>query len=720
MRRAHLQRTALVVAAFFALPACRKDEPKAPPPVAAVPAAPVAPIEPAPAPPVPEPAPAHVPPSARPADLLPRKPVGEAAPVEPPPHVAPPVNLTARGASHAVELRWEPAPGPTRPRAYEVVRGDAVVAKVSGNGAKEAGLDNGREYCFAVRSVDAAGQRSEPTPPACAHAFEQDRPPAPTELRATAVSPTEIAVEWKGLPAGIPVRGYEVRGGNAPVVTRETRLRVTGLLPSRHYCFTAFSQNPEGGRGFPSEAACADTPPDVTPPSAPGGVSAVALPGKVQLKWTAAQDDVGVTRYEIVERGAVAGAVVEAFALVSDVAPGEHCYTVLAVDGAGNRSATSAQACARSADFTPPTRPTSVVATAPTETEAVIRWNPSTDEVGVASYEVLRDGKVAATSTLPEARESGLRGTTRYCFTVVAIDAAGNRSAASDAACVFTPDRTPPSRPAQLVATADGDRVEVRWGASTDEVGVTAYEVLRGTERVARVGPGVLSWVDAGPKPASETCYAVRAFDGAGNGSATSAQACVKTPDRSPPSAPEGVTAAPTSASQISLSWNPSTDNAGVAGYEVLRDVRVVAQPMGTSATVGGLSEREQYCFTVRAFDVAGNRSAASTPACAGTAGAEDVPSPANLEATRAGADEVRLRWDPVSGADVTYLVHWDATRTQSGSGAKARSLGSTMLTSFKIFGPPAREKRCFRVVARVGSRESAQTLAACVDAAPK
>jgi chitodextrinase len=630
------------------------------------------------------------------------------------------VNVIARGSSRTVELKWEASPGPNRPRGYEVLRGDTVVAKASGTSAKEAGLDNGLEYCFTVRAVDATGQRSPPTAPACAYAWERDKPPAPTQLEARALSVTEIAIAWKPLPKVMAAGGYEVRGGSSPIFATEPSARATGLAPGKRHCFTIFSLSPERKRGFPSEAVCAETPPDVTPPTTPGSLTAVALPGKIQLRWSASTDDAGVAAYEILQDGALAGTVVELFALVSELTAGEHCYAVRAVDGSGNRSTPSPQACARPPDLTPPTRPTSVTATAAKQTEVSIRWNPATDDVGVARYEVLRDGKVIARRTTTEAREVGLEALARYCYVVVAVDAAGNRSPASEAACTTTPDQTPPSRPGDLVASVNGDRVDLRWGPSTDDVGVVAYEVLRGTAKVARVPAEERAWADVGPKPEAESCYVVRALDAAGNVSPASMHACVKTPDRTPPSAPEGLVAAPGSSTRVSLSWAPSSDNVGVAGYEVLRDGQVIAQPIGTSTSVGGLQPRQEGCYAVRAFDVAGNRSRPSAIACARATEEDALPAPAGLEVTRAGADEVRVRWDPIPGADVTYLVYWDATRVSGGASMKARTLGSTKLTTFKVFGPPARERRCYRVVARVGNQDSAETLPACVDAAPK
>jgi hypothetical protein len=92
------------------------------------------------------------------------------------------------------------------------------------------------------------------------------------------------------------------------------------------------------------------------------------------------------------------------------------------------------------ADTTPPTAPTGLAVTGTTSTSASLSWTASTDDVGVTGYEVFQDSgttPVAApastTATIP-----GLTASTAYSFTVKAVDAAGNRSAASIAAVATT------------------------------------------------------------------------------------------------------------------------------------------------------------------------------------------------------------------------------------------------------------------------------------------
>jgi hypothetical protein len=106
----------------------------------------------------------------------------------------------------------------------------------------------------------------------------------------------------------------------------------------------------------------------------------------------------------------------------------------------------------------------------------------------------------------------------------------------------------------------------------------------------------------------------VVAFDAAGNASAaSSATATTMILDAAPPSAPSNLTATLGKGKKVTLVWNPSTDNVGVAGYRVFRDGNLVATVTGTSHTEslpGGKNPTATY--HVVAFDAAGNVSAQS------------------------------------------------------------------------------------------------------------
>jgi endoglucanase Acf2/chitodextrinase len=82
--------------------------------------------------------------------------------------------------------------------------------------------------------------------------------------------------------------------------------------------------------------------------------------------------------------------------------------------------------------------------------------------------------------------------------------------------------------------------------------------------------------------------------------------------DTQAPTAPAGLNSPSKSSSSVTLSWNASTDNVGVAGYRIYRGGAGVATSSNTNFTDTGLSAGTSYSYTVRAFDAAGNESSAS------------------------------------------------------------------------------------------------------------
>jgi N-acetylneuraminic acid mutarotase len=101
--------------------------------------------------------------------------------------------------------------------------------------------------------------------------------------------------------------------------------------------------------------------------------------------------------------------------------------------------------------------------------------------------------------------------------------------------------------------------------------------------------------------------------------------------DIAPPSVPEGVTATAASGSQIDLSWNPSADTFQVVGYRIYRGNTLLKSVAGSPASDTGLTPNTQYCYTVSAFDAAGNESARSSEVCATTV-FNDTPIISNLQ----------------------------------------------------------------------------------------
>ena len=161
-----------------------------------------------------------------------------------------------------------------------------------------------------------------------------------------------------------------------------------------------------------------------------------------------------------------------------------------------------------------------------------LTWNPSTDNVGVSGYYVYRNGALIATVASGNGyTDNTAAPSTTYSYAVTAFDAAANASGLSAAASVTTPakiDNLPPTVPAGLVKSGTTDTATtIGWTASTDNVGVTAYLVLRNGVQIATTA--ATSYNDASLTPSTTYSYAVRARDASGNTSASSAALSVTT-----------------------------------------------------------------------------------------------------------------------------------------------------------------------------------------------
>ncbi len=537
-------------------------------------------------------------------------------------------------------------------------------------------------------------------------------PVPPTGVVAKALSSSQIALSWQGAPDPAVPAGYEIFRDER-LVAKASELRFTDdhLRPWSDHCYAVQAYDAFGQRSRRSPPICARTRDD-TPPTAPGELKAEGRPvNSVTLTWQPSTDDDQVDAYEV-SRGGKSVVTVKANGLVE---PGleptkEYCYSVVAIDRARNRSA-AVSACVVVPDTTPPTIPTNVAATAAGEHAITVSWTASTDDAGVARYELSADGEAPKPLGSPAqttAREGGLAVASRHCYGVRACDASGNCSASTPAVCATTPDLTPPSTPSPSAVASSDSKIEVRWGASTDNLGVTGYEVQRVDEVVARTETGT-SMRDSGLRPARKYCYSVRAHDLAGNTSSPSAKACATTPDLKPPTAPGRPAAVPVSSTQVFVGWDASTDDVGVAGYEVYRDTSLVATVTATRAREHRLKPAQKYCYTVRALDAAGNRSTAVGPFCTVTTTPAELSAPSDLRVRRLSRTNILLQWEPSEAKDVLYRVYAQGDRLA----------GLTADNAFTPSGTFGAEPNCFRVAALdTNNRESSRSNEVCATSA--
>lgn len=142
-----------------------------------------------------------------------------------------------------------------------------------------------------------------------------------------------------------------------------------------------------------------------------------------------------------------------------------------------------------------------------------------------------------------------------------------------------------------------------------------------------------------------------------GGGGSGSGDTVVNTPapDVTPPTAPAGLATSVVSSTNVNISWQPATDDVGVAGYRFYRDGVEIGTPVGTQYQDTGLAPSTTYRYAVAAFDAAGNLSVKSGEVVATT-----VPAPPDNVAPAVALTA------PVNGAVVKGAIAISADATDN------------------------------------------------------
>lgn len=192
---------------------------------------------------------------------------------------------------------------------------------------------------------------------------DTEPPTAPADLAANAVSTSEIDLSWSASADNVGVTEYRVyRSTNGSSFSlagtaTSTGFADLGLQSGTTYWYRVTARDAAGNESAVSNTAQAATPPegpDATPPTAPSSLSASAVSkSQINLGWSAATDNVGVTGYQIYRSldgttfssvGTAAGTSYSDTGLASWTT---YWYRVTAVDAAANESAPSNTASAR-------------------------------------------------------------------------------------------------------------------------------------------------------------------------------------------------------------------------------------------------------------------------------------------------------------------------------------------------------------------------------------
>jgi len=268
-----------------------------------------------------------------------------------------------------------------------------------------------------------------------------------------------------------------------------------------------------------------------------------------------------------------------------------------------------------STDTVPPSVPQNLRITGRRVAGVDLAWDPSTDNVAVWGYRILRNGVEVGTTTGTTYTDTGLTSGVTYEWRVEAFDVVPNYSGpsapVSGSGCV----------PLNLrVTDVTYHSVSLAWDISPGAVGVVGYRIWR--DGVVVGSTSGTTYTDDPPlAPDTSYNYQVDAYDNVPNYSIKSNTVTAHTllQDVDPPTVPQNVRTSAVTRSTVRIDWDHSTDNFGVAGYRLYRNGQVIASLSVPGYVDSDLDPGTTYTYEVDAFDALLNYSAKSAPALATT-----------------------------------------------------------------------------------------------------
>ena len=265
-------------------------------------------------------------------------------------------------------------------------------------------------------------------------------------------------------------------------------------------------------------------------------------------------------------------------------------------------------------------------------------------------------------------------------------------------------DPTAPAVPDNVNAVAFSESsIKLTWNAAEN---ATSYNIYMGEDVVA-TSVTETSYMVEDLNANSVYCFTVTAVN-AEKESAKSAEACATTFEATPdaPAAPTNLKAEAVTDATINLTWDAVE---GAEEYNIYGDGEYIGTLAQTGADITDLEANTQYCFTVTAVNK-GGESEHSNEACATTMdeGNDEKPAgPQNLTVMALIHNELRLSWDAVEGATKYNVYQFEEL------------LGSISNTEVDIYDLADNTEYCFTVTAIIEGIESEPSNEACETTLP-
>jgi glucose/arabinose dehydrogenase len=185
-----------------------------------------------------------------------------------------------------------------------------------------------------------------------------------------------------------------------------------------------------------------------------------------------------------------------------------------------------------------------------------------------------------------------------------------------------------------------------------------------------------------------------------GNWAGARLERTCQTTDSQAPGVPGNLRTSHVRQTSLTLTWDASTDNVGVTGYDVYRGAVLIGTVAGTTFNVTGLTAGMTYTFSVRAKDAAGNNSAQCAPVSVTTLPAGSPP-PATEQPSSGGCSPITtfvsdLSWSSAENG-------WGPVERNRANGEQPAGDGPTLRLNGKSYAKGLGVHSYSRIVYQLG-----------------
>ena len=266
-----------------------------------------------------------------------------------------------------------------------------------------------------------------------------DKPPtSPTNLHIERSTSTSIKITWNESEDESGIYCYYIyRDGERIGSTRNLYYVDTGLKSLSQHLYYVIACDIDGNMSEKSDIIEAATDADEYAPTQPANLTAVVKgDSTIYLSWIASSDNVKVVEYNIYRNGVLIAKTEGTAYTDKNAFAGLYTYYVEAVDNDGNVSTASQKV---TVDNEAPAKPALTLSKVG-DSYISLEWT-GTDNVDVvfySIYRIYRNNVLVKTVAANSYVDTNVSIDSNYTYYVVAYDAAGNKSEASNEISVYT------------------------------------------------------------------------------------------------------------------------------------------------------------------------------------------------------------------------------------------------------------------------------------------